>query len=50
VQVSTRPPTFVAFTSQPKGLPKDYIRYLTKGIRETFNMPGTPIRFIFAEG
>lgn len=50
VQVSTRPPTFVAFTSQPKGLPKDYIRYLTKGIRETFNMPGTPIRFILRKG
>lgn len=50
VQVSTRPPTFVAFTSQPKGLPKDYIRYLTKGIRETFNMPGTPMRFILRKG
>ena len=49
-QVSTRPPTFVAFTSQPKGLPPSYIRYLTKGIRETFNLPGVPIRFVLRKG
>ena len=49
-QVSTRPPTFVAFASQPKGLPKAYVRYLTKGIRETFNLPGVPIRFVLRKG
>ncbi len=49
-QVSTRPPTFVAFASQPKGLPQAYIRYLTKSIRETFNLPGVPIRFILRKG
>lgn len=49
-QVSTRPPTFVAFASQPKGLPKAYVRYLTKGIRETFNLPGVPIRFHLRKG
>lgn len=49
-QVSTRPPTFVAFASQPKGLPKAYVRYLTKGIRETFDLPGVPIRFILRKG
>ncbi len=49
-QVSTRPPTFVAFASQPKGLPKAYIRYLTKGIRETFKLPGVPIRFVLRKG
>lgn len=49
-QVSTRPPTFVAFASQPKGLPSAYVRYLTKGIRETFNLPGVPIRFLLRKG
>ena len=49
-QVSTRPPTFVAFASQPKGLPKAYVRYLTKGIRETFHLPGVPIRFVLRKG
>ena len=49
-QVSTRPPTFVAFSSQPKGLPQAYIRYLTKSIRDTFNLPGVPIRFILRKG
>ena len=44
-QPSTRPPTFVAFTSQPAGLPKSYLRYLTNGLRDTFDLPGTPIRF-----
>lgn len=49
-QVSTRPPTFVAFTSQPKGLPKAYVRYLTKGIRDTFDLPGVPVRFHLRKG
>lgn len=49
-QVSTRPPTFVAFASQPKGLPKAYVRYLTKGIRDTFDLPGVPIRFLLRKG
>ncbi len=49
-QVSTRPPTFVAFASQPKGLPKTYVRYLTKGIRDAFDLPGVPIRFILRKG
>ncbi len=49
-QVSTRPPTFVAFASQPKGLPKAYVRYLINGIRETFGLPGVPIRFILRKG
>jgi len=50
VQVSARPPTFVAFTSQPKGLPKTYIRYLTNGIRAAFRLPGVPIRFHLRKG
>lgn len=49
-QVSTRPPTFVAFASQPKGLPRAYVRYLTNGIRETFDLSGIPIRFVLRKG
>ncbi len=44
-QPSTRPPTFVAFCSKPEGLPKSYIKYLTNDLRDTFKMPGVPIRF-----
>ncbi|MGQ0671891.1 MAG: ribosome biogenesis GTPase Der [Hyphomicrobium sp.] len=44
-QVSARPPAFVAFCSKPADLPKSYIKYLTNGLREAFNLPGVPIRF-----
>ena len=43
-QSKSRPPTFVVFTSQPKGMPDSYIRYLINGIREQFDFPGVPIR------
>jgi GTP-binding protein len=49
-QPSTRPPTFVAFASQPGGLPKSYVRYLTNSLRDTFNLPGVPIRFVLRKG
>ena len=49
-QPSTRPPTFVAFCSQPGDLPKSYTRYLVNSLRETFKMPGTPIRFNLRKG
>jgi GTP-binding protein len=49
-QVSTRPPTFVAFASQPRGLPSSYIRYLAKSLRETFAMTGVPIRIHLRKG
>ena len=44
-QPSTRPPTFVAFCSKPGDLPKAYIRYLVNSLRDTFDLPGVPIRF-----
>jgi GTP-binding protein len=43
-QVKTRPPGFVAMCSDPEGLPDSYRRYLIGGLREAFDMPGTPIR------
>ncbi|MDX2158229.1 MAG: ribosome biogenesis GTPase Der [Hyphomicrobiaceae bacterium] len=49
-QPSSRPPTFVAFCSKPGDLPQAYIRYLVNSLRETFDMPGTPIRFGLRKG
>jgi GTP-binding protein len=49
-QVSARPPTFVVFCSQPQGLPQAYLRYLTNGLRETFDLPGVPIRLKLRKG
>ena len=43
-QVSTRPPTFVIFSSNPDQLPESYLRYLSNGIREEFGLVGVPIR------
>jgi GTP-binding protein len=43
-QAKARPPTFIAFGTRAEQLPEDYARYLVNGLRETFAMPGTPIR------
>jgi GTP-binding protein len=43
-QAKTRPPTFVAFGTRAERLPEDYQRYLVNSLRETFELPGTPIR------
>jgi GTPase len=43
-QARTRPPGFVIMCSNPEALPKSYERYLINGLRESFDMPGTPIR------
>ncbi|RMA41605.1 ribosome biogenesis GTPase Der [Rhodophyticola porphyridii] len=43
-QVKTRPPGFVVMCSLPEKLPESYSRYLVNGLRESFDMPGTPIR------
>jgi GTP-binding protein len=49
-QPSARPPTFIAFCSQPNALPRSYVRYLTNSLRETFKLPGVPIRFRLRKG
>ncbi|HJW41730.1 MAG TPA: ribosome biogenesis GTPase Der [Rhizomicrobium sp.] len=49
-QVKARPPTFALFGNQLKSLPEDYIRYLTNGIREAFDLKGTPLRFLMRGG
>ena len=43
-QAKTRPPGFVVMCSHPDKLPESYTRYLVNGLREGFDMPGTPIR------
>ena len=30
--------------AHPEGVPESYKRYLVNGLRENFDMPGTPIR------
>ncbi|WP_170472841.1 ribosome biogenesis GTPase Der [Ruegeria arenilitoris] len=43
-QAKTRPPGFVVMCSHPDKMPDSYSRYLINGLREDFDMPGTPIR------
>ena len=43
-QAKARPPGFVVMCSHPDLLPASYTRYLVNGLREDFEMPGTPIR------
>jgi GTP-binding protein len=43
-QAKTRPPGFVVMCSLPDKMPESYSRYLVNGLREDFDMPGTPIR------
>jgi GTP-binding protein len=43
-QTKARPPTFVMFASRADQLPDHYRRYLINSLRESFDLPGTPIR------
>jgi len=43
-QAKARPPTFIAFGTRAEQTPEDYQRYLVNSLRETFGLPGTPIR------
>lgn len=43
-QAKTRPPGFVVMCSHPDKMPESYNRYLVNGLRNDFDMPGTPIR------
>jgi GTP-binding protein len=48
-QAKARPPTFILFCTRADAVPDIYIRYLVNGLRETFEMPGTPIRVTLRE-
>ncbi|HEV2531462.1 ribosome biogenesis GTPase Der [Phenylobacterium sp.] len=43
-QTKARPPTFVLFASRADQLPESYRRYLINSLRESFDLPGIPIR------
>ena len=45
-QAKTRPPTFVLFSNLPDDLPEAYSRYLQNGLRESFDLPGVPLRIL----
>ncbi len=49
-QAKSRPPTFVVFASVPESLPDSYHRYLINSLRETFNLPGIPLRLLVRRG
>lgn len=49
-QANVRPPTFALFASKPSELPDSYRRYLVNGLREAFDLPGTPIRLMLRRG
>jgi GTPase len=48
-QPKARPPSFVLFSSRADAVPEEYRRYLINGLRETFDLPGTPIRLMLRE-
>ena len=47
---ASRPPNFAIFCSRPRKLPESYRRYLENGLREDFDLPGTPIRIALRKG
>ncbi len=49
-QIKSRPPTFTLFGSQTHNLPRSYLRYLENGLRENFDLAGTPIRLYARKG
>lgn len=46
-QISVKPPTFVFFVREPKGIHFSYERYLANRIHEELGFDQTPIRIIF---
>ncbi len=49
-QPKTRPPTFSIFSSRADKLPITYQRYLINGLRQRFQIKGTPIRINMRKG
>jgi GTP-binding protein len=43
-QPKSRPPTFVLFCARAEAVPPAYKRYLVNALRDTFDLPGTPVR------
>ena len=49
-QTKARPPTFVLFAARADQLPDHYRRYLINSLRESFDLPGIPIRLSIKQG
>ena len=49
-QAKPRPPTFVLFANRPDDLPDSYIRYLVNDLRQSFELPGVPVRLLARKG
>lgn len=45
-QVKARPPTFIAFVSGKKQLSDTDLRFLTKSLKEDFDLGGIPVRIM----
>ncbi|MDQ6951084.1 MAG: ribosome biogenesis GTPase Der [Mariprofundales bacterium] len=45
-QVSTRPPTLKLFCNRPDTVKESYRRFLEQSFRDTFHLPGVPVRLI----
>jgi GTPase len=48
-QPKSRPPTFVLFCTRADAVPDSYKRYMVNSLRESFDLPGTPIRLTLRE-
>ena len=48
-QPKSRPPSFVVFCTRADAVPDGYKRYLLNSLRDTFDLPGTPIRLALRE-
>jgi GTPase len=48
-QAKSRPPSFVIFCTRADAVPDAYKRYLLNSLRESFDLPGTPIRIALRE-
>jgi GTP-binding protein len=49
-QTKARPPTFVLMASRAESMPEQYKRYLINSLRESFDLPGTPMRLLVKSG
>jgi GTP-binding protein len=49
-QTKARPPTFVLMANRANSMPESYRRYLVNSIRQSFDLPGTPVRLTVKSG
>jgi GTP-binding protein len=45
--LKSAPPTFLLFSNKSQGIPANYRKYLSKGLRAEFNLVNTPVHLIF---